>query len=88
MGGYGRHHLGRGDNFCCPFCRKRTIEENMKNMPKMVEEYRAKMREIRRVSREKKETSEEKKYLLATGKLSETPSWQAQIEEQRKKKTK
>ena len=56
----------------------------MKNMPKMVEEYRAKMRALRKAAREKKEGSEEKRYLQATGQLDKTPAWQM-LKEQRKK---
>lgn len=65
--------------------REQKIAENMRNMPKMVEEYRQKRREFRRAAREKKETSEEKQYLIATGKLKEGPSWQVFMEERQKK---
>ncbi len=59
----------------------------MEKMPQMVEEYRAKMREKRRIAREKKEISEEKKYLLATGKEKEfegQPSWKVHTEGRKK----
>ena len=61
------------------------IEENMKNMPRMVEEHRAKMRELRKAAREKKLGTEEKRYLLATGKAKEVPEWKRLADEQLKK---
>lgn len=65
--------------------REKKIAENMKNMPKMVEEYRQKMRAIRKATREKKQSSEEKRYLIATGQAKGAPSWQAFIEDRKKK---
>ena len=53
-------------------------------MPKMVEEYRAKMRALRKATREKKKNNEEKLYLQATGK-SKAPTWQMFMEERKKK---
>ena len=67
--------------FCC---REEKIAENMKNMPKMIEEYRAKMRALRQAARDKKKGSEEKRYLQATGK-SKGPTWQVFMEERKKK---
>ncbi len=57
----------------------------MKNMPKMVEEHREKMKAIRRAAREKKQGTEEKRYLLATGKTKEVPEWKKLADEQLKK---
>lgn len=57
----------------------------MKNMPKMVEEHREKMRAIRRTAREKREGTEEKRYLLATGKAKAVPEWMKLADEQLKK---
>ena len=58
----------------------------MKNMPKMVEEYRAKMRAMRQDIREKKEADEAKRYSIAIGKTSDVPEWVRQAQEQKKKK--
>lgn len=68
--------------------RENKIAENMKNMPKMVEEYREKMRTLRKETREKKKSSEEKIYLQATGKVKTNPSWQVFMEERQKKEGK
>ncbi len=54
----------------------------------MVEEYREKMRAQRRAIREKKEASEEKRYLLATGKANEGPAWQVFVEKRLKEQGK
>ncbi len=56
----------------------------MKKMPKMIEEYHAKMRAMRKAVREKKAKDEEKIYLLATGKAKEKPEWLKKIEENKK----
>lgn len=57
----------------------------MKNMPKMIEEYREKMRALRKATREKKKLSEEKKYLQATGKTQTGPMWELFRDERMKK---
>lgn len=56
----------------------------MKNMPKMVEDYRTKMHALRTATREKKKNSEEKRYHQATGK-DKAPTWQVFMEERKKK---
>lgn len=57
----------------------------MKNMPKMIEEYREKMRALRKATREKKTLSDEKKYLQATGKTKAGPTWEVFKEERLKR---
>jgi len=58
--------------------RQRQIEENMRNMPQMVADYRKKVYELRLKTRQKKERSEEETYLIATGKMKEkAPHWHA-----------
>ena len=54
----------------------------------MVEEYREKMRALRKATREKKEVSEEKKYLLAVGKANAGPAWQVFVEKRMKEQGK
>lgn len=56
----------------------------MKNMPKMIEDYREKMRALRKATREKKTPSEEKKYLQATGQTKTGPVWEVFKEERMK----
>lgn len=68
--------------------REKRIAENMEKMPKMVEEYREKMRALRKATREKKESSDEKKYLIATGKANTAPAWQLFMDEHKKKEAK
>ena len=49
----------------------------MKKMPQMIEEYRNKVYELRRRTREKKQQSEMQKYLVATGKATQQgPHWE------------
>ena len=50
-------------------------------MPQLVAEYRQKVYELRAKTREKKQRSEEHRYLVATGKMSEAPQWQKLKEE-------
>ena len=64
--------------------REAKIAENMKNMPKMIAEYREKMRALRQATREKKALSEEKKYLRALGKSETAPTWELFKEERMK----
>jgi hypothetical protein len=64
--------------------REATIAENMKNMPKMIEEYRERIRALRKATREKKTPSDEKKYLRAMGKEKAAPTWEI-FKEQRLK---
>ena len=48
----------------------------MRQMPQMIAEYRKKVEELRKKTRAKKQRTEEQRYLIATGKAQETPSWQ------------
>ena len=57
--------------------RQKQIEENMRNMPKLVADYRKKVEELRQKTRQKKQRSDEETYLIATGKMKEEPHWQA-----------
>lgn len=66
--------------------RENKIAENMRNMPKMVEEYHAKMRAMRKAIREKKAADEEKIYAIATGKSVEKPEWLKYADQKKKKK--
>lgn len=67
------------------FHREAKIAENMKNMPKMIEDYREKMRALRKATRDKKALSDEKKYLRAIGKTETSPMWEVFKEERMKK---
>ena len=59
---------------CIPY-RLARIEDNMKRMPQMIDEYRKKVYELREKTRKKR--TEEQEYLLATGKVQqEGPAWQ------------
>jgi len=58
----------------------------MKNMPKMVEEYHAKMRALRKEKREKKVSDAERIFYVATGKEKIKPDWLLKLEEEKKKK--
>ena len=56
--------------------RKKTIEENMRRMPQMIEDYRKQRRQGREAMRRSKEKTAEQKYLLASGKMKdEGPHW-------------
>ena len=66
--------------------RLAAIEENMKMMPKMIEEYRAKCREARRLLKEKKQDTEEQAYLKATGKIRQQHEWEKNRDKKKKKK--
>lgn len=57
--------------------RQKQIEENMRNMPQMVADYRKKVYELRQKTRQKKQRSDEETYLIATGKMKEEPHWKA-----------
>ena len=61
--------------FYLPY-RQRRIEENMRQMPQMIADYRKKVEEVRRKTREKKQRSEEQQYLIATGKAQDGPHWE------------
>jgi len=67
-------------------CRLAAIEENMKMMPKMIEEYRARCREARRLLKEKKTDTEEQAYLKATGKIRQQHEWEKSRDKKKKKK--
>ena len=45
-------------------------------MPQMIADYRKKVDELRKKTREKKRRSEEQQYLIATGKAQEGPYWE------------
>jgi len=68
------------------FCRLAAIEENMKMMPKMIEEYRTKCREARQLMKEKKRDTEEQIYLKATGKIRQQHEWEKNRDKKKKKK--
>ena len=68
------------------YYRLAAIEENMRMMPKMIEEYRAKCREARRLLKEKKTDTEEQLYLKATGKIKQQHEWEKNKEKKKKKK--
>lgn len=49
----------------------------MRKMPKMIQEYREKVYELREKTRKKKGRTEEELYLIATGKMKQQgPHWQ------------
>ena len=68
--------------------REKKIAENMKKMPKMVEEYHEKMRALRKAKREKKAADEKKVYFISTGKEKEKPEWLQRLEAEKKKGSK
>ena len=45
-------------------------------MPQMIADYRKSVAELRKKSRAKKQRTDEQKYLIATGKAQEGPSWE------------
>ena len=63
--------------FLFTLLRQKKIEENMRKMPKMIQEYREKVYELREKTRKKKGRTEEELYLIATGKMQQQgPHWQ------------
>jgi len=64
--------------------RLAAIEENMRRMPQMVEEYRAKCRESRRQFKEKGKSTEEEMYLKATGKIQQKHAWESSKDKKKK----
>ena len=65
--------------------RLAAIEENMRRMPQMVEEYRAKCRESRKQFKEKGKATEEEIYLRATGKIKQKHAWESSRDKKKKK---
>lgn len=56
--------------------RQQRIEENMRQMPQMIADYRKRVAELRQKTREKKQRSEEQQYLIATGQSQAGPHWE------------
>lgn len=57
----------------------------MRQMPQMIADYRKKVDELRKKTREKKQRSEEQQYLIATGKTQDMPHWEIFKQERTRK---